>query len=209
MGGDFLLHLDVDANQRPARSRIELTGTNLSLAQVPHEAGPPPYDGSLDLQVQAEGRGDSLHELAAGVDGTLRARVVEGTVRASLVELTGVDFRALSLTLAHNQSAEPVQCAAADFDAHDGIMQVRRLFIDSETVFITGEGRVLLGPETLDLKLRGEPKGLRILRFKAPVLVQGTLLQPKFSVDTADSRLRLVDRGTPRDAGADLRECTL
>jgi hypothetical protein len=209
MGGDFLMHLDVDANQRPAHSRIEATGTNLSLAQVPHEAGPPPYDGSLDLQVQAEGRGDSLHALAADLDGTLRARVVEGTVRASLAELTGVDFRGLSLTLAHNQSAEPVQCAAADFDAHDGIMQVRRLFIDSQKVFITGEGRVLLGPETLDLKLRGEPKGLRILRFKAPLLVQGTLLQPKFRVDTADSRLRLVDRGTPRDAGADLRECTL
>ena len=59
---------------------------------------------------------------------------------------------------------------------------------------------MLLDPETLDLKLHGEPKGLRILRIKAPVLVQGTLLQPKFSVDAADSRLQLVDRGTPRNA---------
>jgi hypothetical protein len=30
--------------------------------------------------------------------------------------------------------------------------------------------------------------------------VQGTLLQPKFSVDVADSGLRLVDRGTPHNA---------
>jgi hypothetical protein len=51
------------------------------------------------------------------------------------------------------------------------------------------------------MKLHGEPKELRILRVKAPVMVQGTLLQPKFSIDAADSRLRLVDRGTPRNAG--------
>jgi AsmA family protein len=74
------------------------------------------------------------------------------------------------------------------------------LFIDSEPVFVSGDGRVLLDPETLDLKLHGEPKGLRILRLKAPVLVQGTLLQPKFSVDAAGSQLQLVDRGTPRNA---------
>jgi hypothetical protein len=79
-------------------------------------------------------------------------------------------------------------------------MQLTRFFIDSERVFISGVGRVLLDPETLDLKLHGEPKGLRILRLKAPVLVQGTLLQPKFSVDMADSGLQLVDRGTRRDA---------
>jgi len=52
----------------------------------------------------------------------------------------------------------------------------------------------------IDVKLHGEPKRLRILRIKAPVLVQGTLLQPKFSVGVAESGLRPVDRGTPHDA---------
>ena len=78
-------------------------------------------------------------------------------------------------------------------------MQSTRLFIDSEPVFISGEGRVLLDSESLDLQLHGEPKGLRILRIKAPVLVQGTLLQPKFSVGVSESSLRLVDRGTPHN----------
>jgi hypothetical protein len=59
---------------------------------------------------------------------------------------------------------------------------------------------VLLDPETLDLKLHGHPKGLRILRIKAPVLVQGTLLQPKFSVGVTESSLQLLDRGTTRNA---------
>jgi uncharacterized protein involved in outer membrane biogenesis len=200
LGGNFVLHLDADANQTPARTRIEITLTDLHLSQMPHKSEPPPYEGSLRLQIHAQGQGDSLHALAAGADGNLSARVLQGTIRASLAELTGIDWRGLGLALTHSSREAPVHCAAADFAIHSGVMQTTRFFIDSERVFISGEGRVLLDPETLDLKLHGEPKGLRILRLKAPVLVQGTLLQPKFSVDMADSGLRLVDRGTPRDA---------
>jgi AsmA family protein len=200
MGGNLMLHLDADANQTPAHTRIEMTLTDLQLAQIPHKAGPPPYEGSLLLQIHAQGRGDSLHALAADADGNVSARVLQGTIRASLAELAGVDLRGLGLTLTGSSREVPLHCAAADFEIRTGVMQLTRLFIDSEPVFISGEGRVLLDPETLDLKLHGEPKGLRILRLKAPVLVQGTLLQPRFSIDAADSGLRLVDRGTPHNA---------
>jgi AsmA family protein len=199
MGGNFALHLDADANQIPARTRIEMTLTGLQLAQMPHKAEPPPYEGSLLLQLHAQGRGDSLHALAADADGNLSARVLQGTLRASLAELTGVDFRGLGLTLTRNTRDVAMHCAAADFEIHSGVMQLTRFFIDSEPVFISGEGRVLLDSETVDLKLHGEPKHLRILRVKAPLLVQGTLLQPKFSVGEAESGLRLVDRGTPHN----------
>ncbi len=200
MGGNFVLHLDADANQTPAHTRIEMTLTGLQLAQMPHKAEPSPYEGSLLLQIHAQGRGDSLHALAAGADGNLSAWVLQGTIRASLAELTGVDLRGLGLTLTRSSRDVAVHCAAADFEIHSGVMQPTRFFIDTEPVFISGEGRVLLDPETLDLKLHGEPKRLRILRIKAPVLVQGTLLQPKFSVGVAESGLRLVDRGTPHNA---------
>jgi len=199
MGGNFVLQLDADANQTPARTRIEMTLTDLQLAQMPHKAEPPPYEGPLFLQIHAQGRGNSLHALATGADGNLRARVLQGTIRASLAELVSVDLRGLGLTLTGHSRQVPVHCAAADFEILTGVMHATRLFIDSEPVFISGEGRVLLDTETLDLKLHGEPKGLRILRLKAPVLVQGSLLQPKFSVDVAGSGLRLVDRGTLRN----------
>jgi uncharacterized protein involved in outer membrane biogenesis len=200
MDGNFLLHLDADANEAPARTRIEMRLTDLQLAQIPHKGESPPYEGSLLLQIHAQGRGDSLHALAAGADGSLNAQVLQGTIRDSLAELAGVDLRGLGLTLTGRTRQVPVHCAAADFEIHAGVMHATRFFIDSEPVFISGEGQVLLDPETLDLKLHGEPKGVRILRLKAPVLVQGTLLQPKLSVDVADSGLRLVDRGTPNDA---------
>ncbi len=199
LGGNFALHLHVDSNQTPARTRIEMTLAGLQLAQMPHKAEPPPYKGSLQMQFHAQGTGDSLHALAAHADGTLSARVWQGMMGASLAELTGVDLRGLGLTLTRSTRDVAVNCAAADFEIHSGVMQPTRFFIDSEPVFISGEGRVLLDSETVDLKLHGEPKRLRILRIKAPLLVQGTLLQPKFSVGAAESGLRLVDRGTPHN----------
>ena len=200
MGGNLVVHLDTDANQSPAHTRVEMTLKGMQLEQMPHKAEPPPYEGSLLLQIQAQGRGDSLHALASGADGSLSARVLKGTIRASLAELTGVDLRGVGLTLTRNSHDVPVPCAAADFEIHAGIMNSTRLFIDSEPVFISGEGRVLLESESVDLELHGEPKHLRILRIKAPILVQGTLLQPRFSVGMAKSSLRLVDRGTPHPA---------
>jgi AsmA family protein len=200
LGGHFVLQIDVDANQIPAQTGMDMTLTDLQLAQIPHKAEPPPYEGSLLLQIHARGRGDSLHALAAGADGNLSARVLQGAIRASLAELAGVDFRGLGLTLTGSRREVPVHCAAADFEIHTGVMQATRFFIDTGPVFISSEGRVLLDPETLDLKMHGEPKGLRILRSNAPVLVQGTLLQPKFSIDVGDSKFRLMDRGTSHNA---------
>ena len=199
LGGNFALHLATDANQTPPNSRIGMILTGLQLAQMPHKAEPPPYEGSLLLQIQAQGRGDSLHAAAAGADGTLSAQVLKGTIRASLAELTGVDLRGLGLALTGSSQDVAVPCAAADFEIHSGVMQSSRLFIDTEPVFIGGGGRVLLDSESVELELRGEPKHLRILRINAPVLVRGTLLQPKFSIGDK-SGLRLVDRGTPHNA---------
>lgn len=200
MGGTVALSLEADVNQTPTRTHLEMTVTGSQLGLLPHKSEPPPYEGSLQLTIHAQGKGDSLHALVAGADGTFSARVLQGTMRASLAELAGVDLRGLGLTLSSSSREVPVRCAAADFEIRSGAMRSRRLFIDSEPVFISGEGSVLLDSEMMDLKLNGEPKHLRILRSKAPLLVQGTLLQPKFSVDVANSGVRLVDRGTPQNA---------
>jgi AsmA family protein len=200
MGGRIVLRLDADANQRPASARVEMTFNDLDLAKMPSKSEPPPYDGFLRVQIHAEGRGDSLHALAADANGTLSAQVARGAMRASLAELTGVDLRGLGLVMTGSHREVPVPCAAADFEIHTGVMDVVRFSIDSEIVAISGQGRVLLDPETLDLKLHGEPKGLHLMRLKAPVLVQGTMLQPKFSIDTTEARLQLVDLGARRSA---------
>jgi hypothetical protein len=65
-------------------------------------------------------------------------------------------------------------------------------------VLITGEGRLDLKSEALDFLLRGHPKSTRFLRFRAPLHVMGTLLEPAFGIEAR--RLQVIDPGDAKDA---------
>jgi uncharacterized protein involved in outer membrane biogenesis len=201
LGGKVELRLDADANRSPSLAGLDMSFTDLQLALFPHETEPPPYDGSMAMKLRVTGHGESLHALAASADGTFIARASQGgTLRASLAELMGVNLRGLGLILTRSKQDVPLRCATADFDIHAGVMQATRLFIDTDPVFVRGDGRVRLDTESLDLQLHGEPKSMRILRLKAPVLVQGTLRHPAFSIDVPNAKLKLVDRGSAVDS---------
>jgi uncharacterized protein involved in outer membrane biogenesis len=120
-------------------------------------------------------------------------------VRTSLAELSGLDLRGLGLTLEKNSGATAVRCATANFLAHAGIFTAQRLVLDTEPVRISGEGSIHMDTETLDLVIRGEPKSLRVLRLKAPLMVRGTLAHPAIGIEKGDSKLLLVDRGRGKD----------
>jgi hypothetical protein len=117
-----------------------------------------------------------------------------------LAELTGLDLRGLGLLITKSKKEAVVRCGVASFQAHDGLLTAETLIIDTDPVLITGDGTVQLATEAIDLTLHGEPKGTRILRMQAPVLIQGTLKHPSMGIQGHDSRLKLIDRGHAKDA---------
>jgi uncharacterized protein involved in outer membrane biogenesis len=195
LGGSLALELKADAHDDPAEVQSVLTLRGVQLAQIPHKGEQVPYEGSLYARMQVQGRGNSLHQVAASANGTLEGRIQDGKLRAALAEMIGVDLRGLGLVLTKSDREVAVGCANLDFDIHAGIMQPTHFIIDSEPVSITAEGKVLLDPETLELKLRGTPKKTRVLHLGAPVWVEGTMLQPKFRLDLEESKLKLVESG--------------
>jgi len=110
--------------------------------------------------------------------------VPKGEMRESLAELTGIDLsRGLGLILTKNERNTELRCGVANFKATDGDLRATTLLIDTTNVLVTGQGDVNLQSETLDLSLQGKPKKARALRLRTPILVRGTLLQPKIGVD--------------------------
>ncbi len=53
--------------------------------------------------------------------------------------------------------------------------------------------------EALDLAIRGNPKSLRLLRLRTPVLVQGTLAHPSIHIPLKHSHMMFADRGRAED----------
>jgi hypothetical protein len=142
--------------------------------------------GPLLARVKLKGRGDSVHAAAAAADGTAVVVIPGGEIRQAFAELMGVNVaRGLGLLLSDSQQQTPVRCAIAHFEAKDGLMMARHVVFDTGVVKATGEGTVNLGDEALDLRLRGQPKRVRLLHVAAPVTIKGTLLEPKISADVA------------------------
>ena len=201
LGGKLSARLTIDARGEVPVSVLDLKIADLELGQLPYKgSGAPPLEGPLQVSVAVTGRGKSLHQAAASANGTLTAQLAHGIMRDSLAELAGVDLRAARLIFEKSRKEVAIRCAAVNFQARDGALTAHTLLIDSEPMLITGEGRVSLDTEEIDLQLRGQPKGVRILRWRAPLLLRGTLAHPSFAIQEHNSALVLLDRGRTPDA---------
>jgi hypothetical protein len=199
-GGRVDARLTLDgAKEIPAAvSDIGISGLQLG-PLLQKDAAPPPVEGALQARIRVRGSGRSVHQVAASANGVLTLQMTGGALRESFAELTDVDLRGLRLLLFKNKRDVPVRCAMARFQAENGTLTAQDLWVDTGPVLIMGEGRIHLDSEELDLAIHGTPKGTRLLRLQAPVLVQGPLTHPLIHVAVKQSHFLLIDRGRTRD----------
>ena len=204
LDGKLTAQLKIDARKEIPAVDLDVKIAGLQLGQyVRKGTGPPAIEGPLDLRAKLTGHGKSMHEAAAGAEGTVTATLPSGTVRDSFAELTGIDLRGLGLLLTKNTKEVPVRCGVASFQAHDGTLTAQNLVLDTEPVLIAGEGVVHLDTETLDFVLRGYPKSVRFLQLRSPILIGGTLKHPSVGIHAHDSKLVLLDRGKTKDTNCE------
>jgi AsmA family protein len=201
LGGRLSGEIKIDARKEIPAVHLEVRINNMQLAQYPRKnPGPPAIEGSLAVRINLTGRGKSLHDVAAGAEGTVEASLPAGMVRDSLAELTGIDLRGLGLLLAKDKKEVPIRCGIASFQVHEGTLTAKNLVLDTEPVLIAGEGFVHLETETLDLILRGYPKHVRFFQLRSPIVIHGTLKSPSIGIQSHDSKLVLMDPGKAKDA---------
>jgi hypothetical protein len=182
--GEFSGTVTIDAQGSTPQTSLDMKLSNVELAQFKPKSGKdPPFEGQLLGRIKMHGSGTSAHKTAADASGDITLVIPKGEMREALAELTGIDVsRGLGLILTKNEHQTEVRCGVANFKANDGDLKATALVIDTTNVLITGQGQIDLKNETLDLSLRGQPKKVRILRLRTPIMVRGTLLQPKIGV---------------------------
>jgi uncharacterized protein involved in outer membrane biogenesis len=110
--------------------------------------------------------------------------VPHGEVNAAFAELTGINVaRGGGLLLKGNEDKAEIRCGVAQFGVRDGTMHAENVVFDTQDVRITGQGDVRLGPEELDLSIKGEPKKLRFARLRTPIEINGKLRKPSIGID--------------------------
>jgi len=180
----------IDARGAQPYTRLDIRVKDIQLDQLKGKApdAKPPLGGVLQARAVLEGKGDSLHELMANADGRVIAVLPRGEVRAAFAELTGINVaRGVGLLLKGDAERAEVRCGVAQFGVEDGVMRAQNVVFDTENVRITGHGEVRLGPEELDLSIKGQPKKLRLARLRTPVEINGHLLDPSIGVNAGET----------------------
>jgi hypothetical protein len=177
----------IDARGKIPKTKVDVRVHDLQLDQLKGKApdAKPPLSGVMQARAVITGSGDSVHDFVASSEGRFTAVIPDGQVNAAFAELTGIDVaRGVGLLLKGNDQSTQIRCGVAQFDIKDGTMHAQNVVFDTTNVKITGKGDVKLGPEDLDLEIKGEPKKLRLGRLRTPIQIEGRIMKPKIGLDT-------------------------
>jgi uncharacterized protein involved in outer membrane biogenesis len=176
----------IDARKDIPQVRIDLRMKDIQLDQLKGSApgATPALGGVMQARAVIDGTGDSLHKVMSTANGTFTLILPKGEIRSAFAELTGINVaKGVGLLLKGENDREVIRCGVAQFGIQKGDAKVDTMIFDTQNVHITGLGDIHLGPEELDLSIKGEPKKIRLTRLRTPVEVKGHLLDPKIGVN--------------------------
>lgn len=141
--------------------------------------------GGMIGRARLSGSGLSVRDVAAGADGQVTLVIPSGEMKKGIAELMGVNV--LNYLFANKAEKTQVRCAVADFKVTNGVANAQTIVFDTEPVIVTGGGTINLKTERLDLRVKGHPKEVRLLRLSLPLELEGSLRKPAFGVEAGSA----------------------
>ncbi len=148
--------------------------------------------GEMDGMLDVRGSGRSTAEILASLDGEAQIRLRHGEVSHLVTELAGLDVaQALGVALKGDDPLK-IDCARIDATVRNGVVVPRVAVLDNKDSTLRIQGQVDLRDETLDLRSVAHPKDVSPLSLRSPVLVKGTLSDPRVEIDGKPLALRVL-----------------
>ncbi len=187
--GRFYAQVQLDARGPIPLTTADMRLSDLSLQEfIPHAGPNPPLEGVLAARAKLTGAGDSVHKAAAASNGAVTVVIPHGKIRAAFAELLGVNAgKGLSLLFSKSDQEADVRCAVASFSVKNGVLQAQNVIFDTSVVKVTGTGDIDLGPERIDLTLKGDSKRFRVTHVFLPIVIGGHLRDPKLGIRPASA----------------------
>jgi AsmA protein len=184
-GGRVTASAVIDASHDPATESLKLSAPAMAVGPLLKAFNlPSGAQGTVQLQLDASGRGDTLQAIAASLNGHLGLAMVNGVVDGTVLDgLFGNVLRTINLptNLIASQGPVLVPCMATRLDAVDGIGNFSALALDSSRLRMQGSGTVDFGNQTLNLILRPQVR-ISGTNIAVPVHVAGSVFDPTTSI---------------------------
>jgi uncharacterized protein involved in outer membrane biogenesis len=182
-GGTVTGKMGLDARKDTPVATAELFLKNLELATFFQSSE---YietsNGKIGGKVTLQGNGKSLADVFGSADGAVELGMTGGSFSELILALADLDIQnALFLYITEDHKI-PVRCVAGGLTFSKGNAKFSRTLIDTKESVIYVNGNVDLKAQTLKTELDADSKVVSVLNVPAPILIQGKLRKPKFSL---------------------------
>lgn len=139
--------------------------------------------GEINGDASLSATGNSVATLLAKSNGEVKALINQGSISKLLLEQMGLNLGNVVLTKLLGDKQVKLNCMAADFTVRDGLADARQFVVDTDDATVHVTGNINMASEKLDLTLKPDTKGLRIITLRSPIYVEGTFKNPDISID--------------------------
>jgi AsmA protein len=139
--------------------------------------------GDLSGAIELAGTGNSVARLLGTSNGKVGLYMEGGRVSELIMQMAAIDLWGITRVKLRGDRQVAIRCVVGDFGVKDGIMETNALVFDTEVVNISGDGRINLKTEELDLTLVPEPKDPSFASLRSPLYIRGTFSKPQVAPD--------------------------
>ncbi len=173
--GRIEIYSTFDGSKQPSKVNIDARLRQLDLKRFLKSEFAQKTIGPIGGRIVLSGTGQSFRDLMATASGNTFVMMSGGEISELLVRLAGLNVARALGVLVRGDKPIPIRCALLDLQATDGQMGVQTLVFDTANSIISGEGKIDLRDEKLDIMLTPVPKDFSPLILRSYIRVNGTL----------------------------------
>ncbi|MYM24909.1 AsmA family protein [Duganella sp. FT135W] len=178
-GGNVTSNIKLDGREKQIDAQIRMAARHLKIRQLfPKLESMQASVGEVSGDAALAGKGNSVSDMLATSSGELGMTISEGSVSKFVLEAAGLNIANVVFVKLFGDKQIQLNCLAGDFVVERGKAQTRRFVIDTQEAVINVSGNVDLAKETLDLDVRPQTKGVRIISLRTPLYAKGTFKNP-------------------------------
>ena len=172
--GRMEIYSTFDGSKRPAKVKIDTRLQKLDLKRfLGNNAFAQKTIGPIGGRINISGTGESFRELMATASGSTFLVMSGGEISELLVELAGLDVAHTLGVVVRGDKPIPIRCALLDLQGENGQMDVQTLVFDTANSIVSGEGKIDLRDEKVNIVVIPEPKNFSPLSLRSFIRVTG------------------------------------
>ena len=173
--GRIEIYSTFDGSKQPSKVNIDARLRQLDLKRFLKSEFAQKTVGPIGGRIVLSGTGQSFRDLMATASGNTFVMMSGGEISELLVRLAGLNVARALGVLVRGDKPISIRCALLDLQGTDGQMGVQTLVFDTANSIISGEGKIDLRDEKLDIMLTPVPKDFSPLSLRSYIRVNGTL----------------------------------